>query len=71
MRSARRTVRLLLKNGGDLRVRDNIGRSVILYTACCHGVFPDLILLDALLKIEDISREDKIDALEVAGAVPE
>jgi len=62
-------VQLLLKNGGNLHVRDYSGRTIILYTACCHGVRPDLPLLEALLERGDISREDKIDALEMAGAV--
>jgi len=63
------SVQLLLNNGVNPNVRDNTGCTVILYVAFGHGRYPYLALLDALLVRDDISREDKIDALEMAGAV--
>jgi len=60
-------IHLLLKGEGDHNARDNFGRSIIFYIACYRGFYPTLWNL--LLESDDIPREDKIDALEMAGAV--
>jgi len=62
-------VQSLMKGEGDVHVRDETGRTVILYAAYYDGKSPNLDLLDILLERGDIPREDKIDALEMAGAV--
>lgn len=62
-------VLLLLEEGGDLDVRDYTGRTAILYAAHNDGIAPNLELLELLLERDDISRVDKIDALEMAGVV--
>lgn len=62
-------VLLLLVKGGDFNVRDYTGRTVILYAAHYDGISPHFDLLELLLESDDISRVDKIDALEMAGAV--
>jgi len=63
------SVQLLLKNGVNPNVRDNTGFTIILYVAFGDGMYPHSSLLNELLERDDISREDKIDALEMAGAV--
>ena len=62
-------VQSLMNGEGDVHIRDNTGRTVILYAAYYDGKSPNLDLLDILLERGDIPREDKIDALEMAGAV--
>lgn len=60
---------LLSQHGGDLNARDNYGMSVILIAALGNGKTPNLPVLNYLLERKEISRIDKIDALEMAGAV--
>jgi len=62
----------LLEQGASLNVRDRTGLSVILFAASgghYTAKTPNLLLLDQLLKRDDINRADKIDALEMAGAL--
>jgi len=62
-------VKLLLEKGADPQARDNSGLSVILTAAIGDDRFPNLIILDYLLERNDIARIDKIEALEMAGAL--
>jgi len=62
-------VQLLLSRGADLHTRKYSAFSVILTAAHCDGKSPDLPVLDFLLERDDITRADKIDALEMVGAV--
>jgi len=60
---------LLLGHGVAIDDRDSFGISVILFATLRDGKLPDFPILDFLLERDDISRIDKIDALEMAGAV--
>jgi len=60
---------LLSKHGGDLNARDDMGLSVILVAARHDTRSPNFPVLNYLLNREDIPRIDKIDALEMAGAI--
>ena len=62
-------VQKLLETGHDLHSCDTSGLNVILKVAHCGGRFPNVPVLEFLLEREDISRIDKIDALEMAGSV--
>lgn len=62
-------VKMLLNHGADLQARDNYGFSVILAAANGDDKLPQLNVLDYLLERDDISRMDKIDTLEIAGAI--
>lgn len=62
-------VQMLLKKGADLHTRYNYGFSVILAAANGDDKLPNLNVLDYLLERDDIPRMDKIDALEIAGAI--
>jgi len=59
----------LLRKGGDLQARDLNDCTVILSAAIGNNQIPNLPVLDILLERDDILRIDKIDALELAGAV--
>jgi len=63
-------VKLLLNKGADLHVRDKWGFTPILRAAnsCTFGTRPNLTILDYLLERDDVTREEKIEALELAGA---
>jgi len=63
-----KSVQLQIGCGGAIP-RDSSGLSLILRVALGDGKFPDLPLLDSLLENKEITRIDKIDALEMAGAV--
>jgi len=68
-----KVVKLLLNKGADLLIQDDDGLPPIMSAAvgCVHyrGVTsPNATVLDFLLERDEISREDKIDALELAGA---
>lgn len=60
---------LLSQYGGDLNARGDTGLSVILAAAHGDGRCPDLPVLKYLLEKEGIHQNDKIDALEMTGAV--
>lgn len=63
-------VKLLLEKGNDLHACDSLGLNVILSAAHRDGELPNLPVLEFLLdERDDISRIDKITALEMAGAV--
>jgi len=62
-------VQMLLEKGANSQDHDYYGFSVILAAANGDGELPNLIVLDYLLDRDDIPRQDKIDALEFAGAV--
>jgi len=62
-------VQMLLEKGADLQARDSSGVSIILTAAIGDGDLPNLTVLDYLLEKNDIPRQDKIDALETAGAI--
>jgi len=62
------------EEGCDLQACDEFGLKVILRVALGygknpHGKEPYLAVLDFLLEMDDIPRIDKIDALELAGAI--
>jgi len=58
-----------LLNGGAIPVRGLSGLRVILDATIRDGRLPDIPHLDFLLERDGINRIDKIDALEMAGAV--
>jgi len=58
-------VKLLIDKGVDILARDTFGFTPILKSA----IFRNLSILDYLLERDDVPRMDKIDALELAGAV--
>jgi len=63
-------VRKQLEKDADLKARDKFGFSIILHAA--HGnykLLPNFPVLNFLLERDDVARTDKIDALELAGAV--
>jgi len=62
-------VKMLLERGSDIQARDYDGFSVILTAAQGNDNMPNFPVLNYLLERDDISRTDKIDALELAGAV--
>jgi len=59
--------KLLMEIGATLHVSSGI--SVILYAAHRDGKLPNFPLLEFLLDMDGVTRIDKIDALEMAGAV--
>jgi len=63
-------VKLLLVNGADLHVQNKWGCSPILQAAnnFKFASRPNLTVLDYLLERDDVTREEKIEALELAGA---
>jgi len=63
-------VRLLVERGADLQARDCRGLTPI-FPAAAQGFFhsPHFSVFDFLLEREEIENKDKIDALELAGAV--
>jgi len=63
-------VRLLVEMGTDLQARDHRGRTPIFKAAAQGFSFSlNFSVLDYMLEREDINNKDKIDALELAGAV--
>jgi len=60
---------VLLLDGFDLLAPDKLGFTLILNAAKGYGKLPNLPLLDFLLEKDEIPRMDKINALELAGAV--
>jgi len=60
---------MLLGKGADLKARDYYDFSVILTAAQGNDKLPNFPVLNFLLDQDDIARKDKIDALELAGAV--
>jgi len=62
-------VEMLLEKGADIQARDHYGFSVILTAAQGNDKLPNFPVLNFLLERDDIARTDKIDALELAGAV--
>jgi len=63
-------VKMLLGKGADVKARDYYGFSVILTAAHGnHKLLPNFPVLNFLLERDDIGRTDKIDALELAGAL--
>ncbi len=63
-------VQLLLERGVDLQAKDEAGRTAIFYSAA-QGYKNRLnfTYLDFLLGKEEVDRKDKIEALELAGAI--
>jgi len=66
-----RVVKLLIENGADLLALDNWGFTRLLEAAngSHRGDLPTLSVLDFLLEREEYSRAEKIEAMELAGAV--
>jgi len=56
---------LLGSYDGGIHNSDSSGLSFILYMAHCDGKLPDVELLDHLLERDDITRIEKIEALEM------
>jgi len=63
-------VKLLIEKGADLKAVNTWGFTPLLEAANDrHGHRPNLKVLDFLLEREDYSRAEKIEAMELAGAV--
>jgi len=62
-------VKLLVEAGCNLNACDSFGLNGILTAAHSDGSLPNLPVLEFLLERNEITRIDKIDALEMAGAV--
>jgi len=67
-------VKLLVTEGADLKAKDNRGFTPIHLTSIIMNKYgeirgPNLRVLDFLLKRNDVGRMEKIEALELAGAV--
>jgi len=70
--SSVKVVQLLLKKGADLQARDSQNLTPVLVAAQCLCdcySSPEFPVLNFLSKNEDIDRMERIDALELAGAV--
>jgi len=70
--SSARVFQLLLKKGADLQARDAQNLTPVLAAAQCSRRFyfkPKFPVLNFLSKSEDIDRMEKVDVLELAGAV--
>jgi len=61
-------VRLLLRKRADVMARDDYGLTPILIAAGACSERPNLTVLDFLLKRDNISTIEKIEAMEMAGA---
>jgi len=55
--------------GDAIPVRDMSGLRIFFDAILLHGKLPNLPLLEFLLDMDDINRIDKIDVLEMAGAI--
>ena len=67
-----RVVKLLIEKGADLLALDNWGFTPLLQAAnggSYRGDLPNLTVLDFLLERKEYSRAEKIEAMELAGAV--
>ena len=64
-------VKLLIEQGKDLLALDSWGFTPLLEAAngSYHGDLPNLKVLDFLLESEEYSKAEKIEAMELAGAV--
>jgi len=63
-------VKLLIENGVDLLAVNSLGYTPLLEAATGRdGEFPNLMVLDFLLERDEYSRLEKIEAMELAGAL--